>query len=848
MIESRPLIGGRVKAWRYSLRFVTRNHRGWGIAVLVLFVTLPINYVLLLGAPEVRRLLGGFDSAHFFCPLTYLLDHSLGQGEWPLWNPLTYCGLPLGANPQSLVFYPPHIVRGLLCAGLGPLSSILSLRIEAVLHVALAFLGMFGLARVRQLSVAASLLAACTFAYGVAMITSSYGAWVLLASAAWLPLSLLLLTQALKASNRSESLAYALLAGLTMGMTFLGGATQIFVYHGLILGVFALLHGPFPAAQARRDAAKRGLLTAIRGVGLVAVVTAVALLAGAVLLLPAAEFAGLSTRGSGAEAAVDYQVPCGWVLWPYHVRVGVLLLCMVALASPRKAEALIWGGLALVLLDCLYGPPAPIDTLLRLVCPFQLSSPNRAGRLLPLPLGMLAGLGLDHLRHLAQSSPRARYGRAAFAAGAGLALVLIYRVTQPLPGPPWPYWASLLGAVAVAGGLLAGRFRWAPWGVLGLLAVEILSWSSASVRDSLKSNTVRRSVAEVVRPRGHSAANQRVLEPEPNLNLFDLAPAINGCDPVSLQRSMHVLAPLAPPGAYHRMLFPADVAARNPRGHLLLKRRFWLTRQYVNGPLPSMDTLFPVTTTAYLSAVSNLGVPEVAPASLTGTGVSERATEKSLDPPLVEREGDGQYRFALPLVPQSARHSVLTIRYRSTAEAKMSIMLHDLSTGRHVPARECRLNPTEADEALIPLPDSGPFALHATVRSQVADIGFEVTGAVLREDLNDEDDLLSIRSARANEVSVDVGPLPGPRLLVFTDAAYPGWRVEVDGRVEPLHVADDAFKAVVVPPGRHTVTFSFRPRRVYVGLAVSVFTAALTTLAAAALLVAGRRHRLNPTS
>jgi len=63
--------------------------------------------------------------------------------------------------------------------------------------------------------------------------------------------------------------------------------------------------------------------------------------------------------------------------------------------------------------------------------------------------------------------------------------------------------------------------------------------------------------------------------------------------------------------------------------------------------------------------------------------------------------------------------------------------------------------------------------------------------------------------------------------LVNTDAYYPGWRAYVDGRPAALYRANLAFRAVLVPPGRHTVTFRYEPRSLRVGAAVSALAACL---------------------
>lgn len=46
-----------------------------------------------------------------FFPYYYATKQALSMGEWPLWNPLQYAGMPLLANAQSAVFYPPRLLH-----------------------------------------------------------------------------------------------------------------------------------------------------------------------------------------------------------------------------------------------------------------------------------------------------------------------------------------------------------------------------------------------------------------------------------------------------------------------------------------------------------------------------------------------------------------------------------------------------------------------------------------------------------------------------------------------------------------------------------------------------------------
>ncbi|MBN1178866.1 MAG: YfhO family protein [Anaerolineae bacterium] len=73
----------------------------------------------------------------------------------------------------------------------------------------------------------------------------------------------------------------------------------------------------------------------------------------------------------------------------------------------------------------------------------------------------------------------------------------------------------------------------------------------------------------------------------------------------------------------------------------------------------------------------------------------------------------------------------------------------------------------------------------------------------------------------AERVEIEAS-LSAPGYLVLTDAAYPGWRVWVDGAEADIATADLLFRAVQLEAGSHWVTFAFEPASVRVGAAISL--------------------------
>ena len=76
-----------------------------------------------------------------------------------------------------------------------------------------------------------------------------------------------------------------------------------------------------------------------------------------------------------------------------------------------------------------------------------------------------------------------------------------------------------------------------------------------------------------------------------------------------------------------------------------------------------------------------------------------------------------------------------------------------------------------------------------------------------------------------------------PAILVLSDAYYPGWEARVDEVPAEIFPAYYQFRAVVVPQGRHIVTFNYFPRSFQLGLALSIAACIASSAAALYLLL-----------
>lgn len=849
--------------------------RGLVVSLAIFILALYLVYGFYLEPPRWDKNFGVADNRHFFGPNTFFLDSCLKHGEYPLWNPLSYCGLPFAADGQASACYPFHLLRSVLTPAYDPYASAAGMQIMMVLHILWAGLGVFCLAQSYGLGLLASTVCGLIFMfspYGIIYFSDYYVYSLTTAWAGWI---LWAVRRTLHARGVSQRLRHGAWAVVFFSMSALGGFPQLCLYIGIMVSLYILLDAVFNFSWKCSFKALRNIFCVLfsRAAFLIALAAGTAL-AAAVLLLPEMEMGlwGARTVVGGLKMPVWPQD-----LSPFHLLkclvvyqgntwgpegcraagIGSLLVLIAALNHRRLRDVLVFLCLYLMMTDCTLGPPFPLGWLLRRFDVMNITvSPWRAGDFSILALGMVVGFGID----AAGRMPRRLRGRILRTAvlvgmGGGIAFVASHwasHVPRLLFQPT--VWVWVLPSITF---VFLGVFTWWNAPRLGRVVValliggEVVLWSAQMLPNTVNRHgfannpdTKRFGEAE-----GITLANRRRAHPRPNRQMWFLDHALNGYNPLFLGATSQVLcSPADDKDYFHRVhLRYKAVTQENPRGYLLVKRCFWLTRQWVAGALPDKKEHFPPTTTVFLPEVASgasLPVPEIPRDQLPGTPVSAKTVEEDFGKAdalakRIQRTGN-ILKIQFPTFKQDFVHAALRVDYRALAPVSVATACID-ETGAYFTLNNTLLKKTGTEEGVfyVPLPDceTSTITISWPVKHEKE---FQLLEACVLKDSADEDSHIVIEDRTANTVRVTLNDLPGARLLTFLDSYYPGWHARLDGREVEILKADDAFKSIVVPAGTHQVAFVYESMTTRIGLA---FTLGTYAVLAGILLATRPRNR-----
>lgn len=442
---------------RFVRKIRSYTSHAWPVAVLGLLCAVLFWDVFGLSAD---RVLGGSDLTDLFWHWSQFAVSSMRQGQFPLWNPHLFSGIPFVGNPQPALFYPPMWLTLLM-----PISKAFGLII--LLHLWLAGVGMYGWMRSEGASKIGALFSAVVFAFsGYLVVRVWAGHLGVVTTGSWLPVLLWIFRRV----DRHEEWTLAIAGGLPVGLSVLAGHTASFLYLALALGGYSA----FCAWRAwrRRRSAQAVLIRLL----LVCAMLVVGFTVAAVQLLPTAELLRNSARQAGADYgfAARFSWPPGYLLTllvpnffgePTHTGywgdgvyeelifyVGILPL-LLAIASFRLKHRL-KGFLLLVAFVALmlaFGSYGVVHRLFyRFVPLFRvMRAPARAGYLFTLAVAALAGLTLTDLQRSGRhervrllepfrwGSALSVAGAALVLAAAGFAAFALGRESNPAAGRLW---------------------------------------------------------------------------------------------------------------------------------------------------------------------------------------------------------------------------------------------------------------------------------------------------------------------------------------------------------------------------------------------------------------------------
>ncbi len=747
---------------------------------------------LLVGTPGY----GANDLSDLFVPHLMVPRLTLRRfGQWPFWCPWWGSGTPFLGNPQSSVFYP-------LSWPFWMLDPVRTISWSLVVHHLIAALGAYALSRRLGCAQPGALFASVAFSVSpILLARTGAGHLPCLASVSWYPW--VFWNYAGFRAGRPRS---ALGLVLTAALAGLAGHVQEAFYLVLTLTVLCLVEaGHSLITGARTRALGQVLRFALVGVATAGLMSAE--------LIPVAVYLGQSDRAARLRSgfvgepglanllqllhpfalgrATSYTGP-GSFYWETICHFGLVALGLAVLGTAvlfRERRTNRWLaalGMGLFLLP--FGQDVPWIGLVAAHIPglAQFRCQGRLFHLTALFVAVLAGFGVDWVAN-AGREPGITSRKTARLAGALLALVLgmatafgiigLLAVDHPATRRRQPqidgrslqeYAATWLAAGAALGcTVLAGAFPRRATLFAGLLiplgAIESASFASSVLRTRSEGSFPRRN--PVVDLLSQRAAGWRVFGAQSTLS--DLEALDAGLFKVQEYESV----PLWKPFLY----FVVTLNPRDPFEQLL----GYVPADMTEVSLPLLDLWSaryivladgdrPPRQRTDWKKIADLDVPLRGDPALTG--------------PIRRRCHVWENPQALPRGFVVGR--VRTIRPQADA-VTIFRALHALD-----PRNELLL---ERDE----LP-AGPRQ--------------EYTPATRVEDT-------------PNRIVLEV-ETQHPGYLVLADNWYPGWSAAVDGRPTPVHLADIAFRAVALPdPGRHRVTFSYYPKGLNAGLAISAVTA-----------------------
>src|SRR5919202_957002 len=311
----------------------------------------------------------GMDAATQYYPWYYFLGESLWSGQIPAWNPYQFSGTPFAADPLSGWSYLPAM---LLFTFLPLVAAVKGLMF---LHLLLAGLFTYALARALRIGIPGAFLAAIAYEYSGLFYVQNTCCLQYIGVMAWLPLAILGAELAMRSSRWSRRGLWWGISGLALSQMLAAWFVQGSYYALLALGGYIA----YRTLISPPKAIHHGIWGRVLGLvvhGGVVVVFGLCLAAAGVL--PRLEYNALSNLAGGYPAGIS--VRGGWsiedwvlLLEPgvWYAGLAVLALALVApLVACKRFAVPYFGALSLCALVLSGQGPTPLHSVLYVLLPY----------------------------------------------------------------------------------------------------------------------------------------------------------------------------------------------------------------------------------------------------------------------------------------------------------------------------------------------------------------------------------------------------------------------------------------------------------------------------------------------
>ncbi len=220
------------KKLKYSL--INNFFRQHKIDIIIIFIFLILPFLFFKDAFHLKDIIfGAEDSIRYYIPTRSLVLDTIKSGSLPLWDRYIFGGFPLLATPDIYTFYPPALILDLTF----PIP--LSYNLLVILQYSFSGIFMYFFLKEYELNRLSCFLGGLVFIFSGNMI-SHRSLSVYLNVFMWAPLIFLFLEK----YRKTKRFEYLLFASLTLSISFLGGAQQVFIYLSITI-VFYILYYSF---------------------------------------------------------------------------------------------------------------------------------------------------------------------------------------------------------------------------------------------------------------------------------------------------------------------------------------------------------------------------------------------------------------------------------------------------------------------------------------------------------------------------------------------------------------------------------------------------------------------------